>query len=52
MSVENIFKQNTVNAIVIELQLIYSGENLKVAFAQLCNQIKGCNFTMVYLTQN
>ena len=22
-------------------------ENLKVAFAQLCNELKGCNFTVV-----
>ena len=22
-------------------------ENLKVAFAQLCNKLKGCNFTVV-----
>ena len=38
MSVENKFKQNT--AIVFELQLILNSENLKVAFAQLCNELK------------
>ena len=26
-------------------------ENLKVAFAQLCNELKGYNFTMLWLTQ-
>ena len=47
---ENIFKQNNVKATVFELQLIYStlnSENLKVAIAQLCNGLKGCNFNMV-----
>ena len=33
---------------VFQLQVIYSTENnLKVAFAQLCNDLKGCNFTVV-----
>ena len=26
-------------------------ENFKVGFTQLCNELKGCNFTVVYLTQ-
>ena len=40
---ENIFKQNTVYAIVFELQLI----NLKVAIAQLYNEVQVCNFTIL-----
>ena len=51
---ENIFKQNTVKAILFKLQLIYStlnSKNLKVVIAQLRNELKGCNFNMVQLTQ-
>ena len=41
---KNIFQQNTVSAIVFELS--YNGftqhENLKVGFAQLCNELQVC----------
>ena len=38
-------QQNTVNAIIFKLQGIYSSQNLKVAFAQLCNKLQLCNST-------
>ena len=50
--VNNIFKPNTLNAIVFKLQLIYSkGENLQVTIAQLSQKLQACNFTMLWVTQ-
>ena len=43
--VKNI-KKNTANTFPVRTNLLNS-ENLKVAFVQLCNQLKGCNFNMV-----
>ena len=43
MYLENIFKQNNLNAIGFELQLM----NLKEATAQLCNKLEVRNFTML-----
>ena len=43
---------NTVNTIVFTLQLIYStvnvSDNLKVAIAQLCNDVTGLQFPLCY----
>ena len=30
---------------------LINGENIKVAIAQLCNELQLCNFTMLWLTQ-
>ena len=38
---------NTLNAIVFELQVIYSSENLKIAIAQLCNEVQGLQYCYV-----
>ena len=46
--VNNICKQNNLKAIVFKLQVIYSNsENLKVAIAQLCNELQVCYYTMI-----
>ena len=50
-TMNKIFKQTSLNAIVFKLQLIYSTEKLKVAIVQLCNELQVCNFTMLKLTQ-
>ena len=48
---ENIFKQNTVNVIVtVKIDLLKS-ENLRVVFAQLCNELQVYNFTMLYVRE-
>ena len=45
---ENIFKQNPVPAIFFRVSTdLLNSENLKVAFAQLCNELKCCNFSLV-----
>ena len=49
LPLNNIFKENTANAIVTTDLL--SSDNFEVAFAQLCNQSKGYNFNIVELTQ-
>ena len=38
------------NSFQVRIDLLNS-ENLKVAFAHLCNELQVCNFTMLYLTQ-
>ena len=44
----NIYKQNSLNAIVFKIQLnLLDSENLKVAIAQLCNELQVCNFTIL-----
>ena len=44
----NIFKQNTLNAIVCQLTTdLLNSENLKVALVQLCHDLQVCNFTML-----
>ena len=49
---ENIFKQNPVPAIFFRVSTdLLNSENLKVAFAQLCNELKCCNFSLVQLPQ-
>ena len=45
MRLQNIFKQNTVNATVFKLQLIYS-TILKVAIAQICSELENLRWTM------
>ena len=43
--VNNIFKENTLNAIVFKLQLIYS--TVKIAIAHLHNELQVYNFTVI-----
>ena len=47
----NILQQNSLNEIILKLQLIYSNsENLKVATDQLWNELV-CNFTVIAETK-
>ena len=48
----DIFKENTLNAIVFKIQLIYSSDNLEVAFAQLFNDVQVCNFDLWKIGEN
>ena len=45
--VNNIFKQNTLNAIDFKLYDLLYSDNLKVVITQLCHELQVCNFTML-----
>ena len=44
-------KYSKCNSFQVTTDLLNS-ENLKIAIAQLCNELQVCNFTMLYLTKN
>ena len=45
--VNNIFKENIVNAIVFKATVdLFNSGNLKVAIAQLCNELQVCNYAI------
>ena len=49
--VNNLFKENSLNARTLKLKLIYTTvKNLKVANAQLYNELQACNFNMLQVT--
>ena len=44
---KNIFKQNSPNASLQDTTTLLNSENLKVAIAQLCNELHVCKFTVL-----
>ena len=48
----NILKQNTLNAIFFKLQFdLLNSDNLRIAITQLCHELQFWNFIMLWLIQ-